>query len=295
MSVLKFQFPVMGSSGEIAIESHWHENEVEKVVQTAIAEIKRIESKYSRYDKDSLLSQINSNSGVGRVAIDTETHQLLNFAQSVHASSNGLFDITSGVLRQAWSFRDQKIPSPDVLNVLLPLIAWENVEFNEEYIYLKKKGMQIDFGGFGKEYAVDRAALVLKTNNIKHGYINLAGDLFVLGPKMNGDAWSMGIQHPREKNSVIATVPMHQGAIATSGDYESFFELNGHRFCHILNPKTGMPVHFWQSISVVAPLTTAAGSASTVAMLLEENAIPYLKETGFSYLAINLAGEIFQN
>jgi len=285
----------MAGPCELVLEGQQSEDELRFIAHEAISEVKRIEIKFSRYDPTSIVSMINANSGTKPTPIDEETFQLFNFAQQLFVSSQGLFDITSGILREVWSFKEKTIPSPKELARILVLIGWNHVELAQNSVLLKQKGMQIDFGGFGKEYASDRAAAILKNKGIKHGYINLSGDIFVLGPKASGEAWIMGIQDPRKDNAIFASIPIHHGAMATSGDYERFFELDGQRYCHIMNPKTGQPVTEWQSISVLAPLTTAAGSASTIAMLLGEKAIPYLKETGFSYLAINSKGETFRN
>ena len=285
----------MAGPCELVLEGQQSEDELRSIANEAISEVKRIEIKFSRYDPTSIVSRINSNSGTKPTPIDDETLQLFNFAQQLFVSSQGMFDITSGVLREIWSFKEKTIPNSKELATKLALIGWNHVELAHNTVLLKQKGMQIDFGGFGKEYASDRAAAVMKTKGIKHGYINLSGDIFVLGPKSGGEAWVMGIQDPRKENAIFASIPIHQGALATSGDYERFFEVGGQRFCHILNPKTGMPVTEWQSISVLAPLTTAAGSASTIAMLLGAQAIPYLKDTGFSYLAIDSKGEVFRN
>ena len=295
MPGIKIRFSAMAGPCELVLEGQQSEDELRSIANEAISEVKRIEIKFSRYDPTSIVSRINSNSGTEPTPIDEETLQLFNFAQQLFFSSQGMFDITSGVLREVWSFKEKTIPNPNELAKKLALIGWNHVELGQNTVLLKQKGMQIDFGGFGKEYASDRAAAVLKTKGIKHGYINLSGDIFVLGPKSGGEAWVMGIKDPRKENAIFASIPIHQGALATSGDYERFFEVDGQRFCHILNPKTGMPVAEWQSISVLAPLTTAAGSASTIAMLLGAQAIPYLKDTGFSYLAIDSRGEVFRN
>jgi FAD:protein FMN transferase len=295
MPGIKIRFSAMAGPCELVLEGQQSEDELRSIANEAISEVKRIEIKFSRYDPTSIVSRINSNSGTKPTPIDDETLQLFNFAHQLFVSSQGMFDITSGVLREVWSFKEKTIPNSNELAKKLALIGWNQVELGQNTVLLKQKGMQIDFGGFGKEYASDRAAAVMKTKGIKHGYINLSGDIFVLGPKSSGEAWVMGIQDPRKENAIFASIPIHQGALATSGDYERFFEVGGQRFCHILNPKTGMPVNEWQSISVLAPLTTAAGSASTIAMLLGAQAIPYLKDTGFSYLAIDSKGEVFRN
>jgi thiamine biosynthesis lipoprotein len=152
--------------------------------------------------------------------------------------------------------------------------------------------MEIDFGGFGKEYAADRAAAILAAQGIRHGYVNLGGDLQVIGPQPDGQAWTIGIQDPRNPDGVIAHIPVTQGSMATSGDYERYIELDGRRYCHILDPRSGRPVNHWRSVSVLAPLAIAAGSCSTIAMLKQENGLAFLDGTGMPYLAVDSQGEL---
>jgi thiamine biosynthesis lipoprotein len=152
--------------------------------------------------------------------------------------------------------------------------------------------MELDFGGFGKEYAADRAAEALLALGVRHGYVNLAGDLRAFGPRSDGTAWSVGIQHPREHGAVVACIALKVGALATSGDYERFFERDGQRYCHILDPRTGRSVTHWRSISVLAPQAIVAGAVSTIAMLKQETGLAYLQASGFDFLAIDHKGDV---
>jgi thiamine biosynthesis lipoprotein len=154
--------------------------------------------------------------------------------------------------------------------------------------------MQIDFGGFGKEYAADRAALILQQHGVKHGFVNLGGDIHVLGPLPDGTAWTIGIAHPRKLDAQIAQVTISQGGIATSGDSERYFELDGKRYCHVLSPKTGWPVSSWQSISIIGANTIMAGALTTIAMLKESQALEFLTSYGLPYLAVRSDGELFR-
>jgi thiamine biosynthesis lipoprotein len=152
--------------------------------------------------------------------------------------------------------------------------------------------MEIDFGGFGKEYAADRAGAILAAQGVRHGYVNLAGDMRVLGPKHDGRPWMIGIRDPRRKDQVMATIPVEQGGLATSGDYERFFELDGRRYCHVLDPRSGRPVTFWRTVSVVAPLAVVAGNCTTIAMLKQSNGLAFLEACGMNYLAMDQYGSI---
>lgn len=286
-------FKAMGSLCEVVL-SAGSLVQAQTLAQAAIDEVHRIEHKFSRYRADSLVSIINQHSGAEPVDCDDETWSLLNFSNQLHQQSDGLFDITSGVLRRAWNFAAPAIPSVAILESLCALVGWSRVEMFDQKIRLPKKGMEIDFGGFGKEYAADRAALVLNQQGGNHGYINLAGDMRFMGPKPSGEPWMIGIQDPRQPDGVVATLPMSHGGLATSGDYERFFVLNGKRYCHVLDPFTGQPVSHWRSVSVTAPMAVLAGSCSTIAMLKQEHGLEFLVATGFDYLAIDQCGNVEQ-
>jgi len=295
MMLLRRHFKAMGGDNEIVVAAS-DEAPTAAAIENAIGEVLRIERKYSRYRQDSVLSQINRSAGQkGAVLCDEETTWLLDFADSLYSQSNGLFDITSGILRKAWDFSKHSLPMAETLEASLKQVGWDKVERVGNSIRLPRNGMEIDFGGFGKEYASDRAAAVLAQAGIAHGYVNLGGDINVLGPQADGQPWLIGIQNPRQRGAVIATIPITCGALATSGDYEKYFDLDGKRYCHILKPETGYPVSYWSSISVMAPLAIVAGSYSTIAMLKEGAALPFLQESQVQYLAIDLLSQISTN
>jgi thiamine biosynthesis lipoprotein len=152
--------------------------------------------------------------------------------------------------------------------------------------------MELDFGGFGKEYAADRAATVLMAQGVRHGYVNLAGDIRLMGPRPDGQAWSIGIQDPRQPERLVASIALGTGAIATSGDYARGFDQGGRRWCHILDPRSGMPVQVWRSVSVCAPTALAAGALATIAMLQQEQALAFLDRQEVLYLAVDQAGTL---
>ena len=253
----------------------------------AMEEVARIEEKYSRYRPGSVLSRINAAAGGAPVAIDPETESLLDYAAACHRESAGLFDATSGVLRRAWKFDAGRVPSDAELAPLIDLVGWERVERSPGFVRLARSGMELDFGGFGKEYAVDRAAFVLREAGIESAIVNLAGDLAVLGPQPGGLPWRVGIRHPRRDDAVVAHLPVESGAIATSGDYERFIEVGGVRHCHILEARTGHSVRGLQSVSVHAPSCLVAGSATTIAMLKGRDAgLAWLHGLGVKFLAV---------
>ncbi len=263
----------------------------------AVAEVTRIEQKYSRYREDSVTARINRNAGGEAVAIDDETAALLDFAATLHAQSEGRFDLSSGVLRRAWDFTRGRLPAPGELSAVLLLVGWQNIEWDakDRRLRLTVAGMEIDFGGIGKEYAADRAANVLREAGVRSGYVNLGGDVRGVGGRLDGAPWKIGIQHPRQPDRLLDTIDLFDGAIATSGDYERSFELDGRRYCHILDVRTGWPAAHWQSISVLAPACVAAGACSTIAMLLPvDDALAFLREQRVEYLAVAADGTMYR-
>jgi len=289
-----FEFRAMGTTCRLRLAG-CSEAKARSAADAAIAEVQRIEAKYSRYRADSIVSRINAAAGSGAVVeVDEETAGLLDFAAGLHGYSEGLFDITTGVLRSVWDFRSARFPEPAAVQDVLGRMGWQRVDWQRPGIALSVTGMEIDFGGFGKEYAADRAGTLLAEHGIASGFVNLGGDIRVIGPRPDGSAWSFGIAHPRRDGEVIAGIELAQGGLATSGDYERFFEVDGKRYCHILDPRTGWPVQHWQSVSVFGPACLAAGALSTIAMLHGPAAHDFLRSEGVGFLTVGPTGEVYR-
>ncbi|HEY6895148.1 MAG TPA: FAD:protein FMN transferase [Rhodanobacteraceae bacterium] len=291
-----YRFAAMASTHELQIAGT-DRRAADRAAALAIAEVKRIEAKYSRYRDDSVTTAINRAAGVTPVAIDDETAALLRYADRCHAVSGGLFDITSGVLRRAWDFKriPPRLPSADEVAAALALIGWTRVEWSGERVWLPNAGMELDFGGIGKEYAADRAAAILRDAGIAHALVNLGGDVRAIGSRGDGTPWRIAIRDPRDGEAVVGTMLVDDEAIATSGDYERYVEVDGRRYCHIVDPRSGMPVGHWQSASVVAPLTILAGSYATIAMLAGDRAPDFLDTQRVRYLLIDSNGRLIAN
>jgi thiamine biosynthesis lipoprotein len=292
MDIYRFDFKAMGCSCEVVTACSVREFAL-SAVDAAIQEITRIEQKYSRYHPESVISRINSQAGVDSVACDQETIALLRYAGALFDLSGGLFDATSGVLRRAWDFSKQSLPEKGSIEGLLELVGWNNVECDGNSVRLVKKGMQIDLGGIGKEYAADRAAEILHEKGVLHGYVNMSGDIRVVGAQHDGAPWLAGVRDPRCTDKMFASIPLYGGGLATSGDYERYMEVGGRRYCHIIDPRTGFPVDSWSSITVAARTASEAGSCATIAMLKGGDCLDYLEASGMTYLAVDRSGKIY--
>jgi thiamine biosynthesis lipoprotein len=293
MPLFRHVFRAMAAQHELQVDAP-DEAAADGAARAAIDDVLRIEAKYSRYRSDSVISAINRAAGAPqRVSIDAETAALLRYADRCHALSDGAFDVTSGVLRRAWDFRRDppQLPDPARLDEARRHIGWDRVEWDEHAIRLPQAGMELDFGGIGKEYAADRAAALLAQHGIANALVNLGGDVRALGTQPDGAPWRVGIAHPRREGGVVGEVELAGAAVATSGDYERYFELDGRRYCHILDPRTGWPVDRWQSVSVVAPLCILAGSLATIGML-RADAVDFLRAQGVSGLLVDRVGQV---
>lgn len=284
----------MGSPCELRLYAN-DKKTASQIANDAIAEVNRLEIKYSRYRNDSVTTKINNSAGnKNGIKIDTETALLLNYAQVGYEQSAGLFDITSGILRKAWDFRSNKIPEQQEIEALLPLIGWNKLIWNPSILCLPLQGMELDFGGYVKEYAADVAANFCILAGIQGGLVNLGGDICIIGPHPDGSPWKVGIRHPRNPSMPMSFVMLSKGGLASSGDYERFMMVDGIRYAHILNPHTGMPVNTLASTSVCAEQCVVAGTSSTIAMLKgEQQGAAWLEELGLPYLCMNQNEEVF--
>jgi len=260
------------------------EAEAGMLAALAVAEVERIEKKYSRYDENSSLSLINRKAAVGdSVRVDEETAGLIDFAMACFDKSGGLFDISSGILRRAWNFSSRRLPADESITALLPCVGLEKLIWRRPELSFSIAGMELDLGGIGKEYAVDRLASILAAEGVTQGMIDLGGDFFVLGPRPGGAPWKIGLRDPDIAGRLIDTVPISEGALATSGDYERCITIDGRRYSHILDPRTGWPVPGLSSVTVLAPHCMVAGALSTTAILKGSDGVNWLSDLGVSH------------
>jgi thiamine biosynthesis lipoprotein len=266
----------MASPCEVLIEVD-DRREAERVLSVVASETWRIEAKFSRYLPDNVIHGINH--GGGRdVEVDGETARLLDYAARLHDLSDGRFDITSGVLRRVWRFDgSDQLPARAAVEEVRRHIGWSRVAWDGRRIRLEP-GMEIDLGGFGKEYAADRASGLAAESAKASCLINLGGDLVVTRPRRDGGTWLVGIEHPDAPVPVAARqIRLSAGALATSGDAKRFLLKDGVRYGHILDPTTGWPVREApRSVTVAAGTCLDTGMLATFAMLKGRQAEAFL-------------------
>ena len=297
MRLERFRFRAMGSPCELQLYGD-SRKALDELAKQCTREIARLEIKYSRYREDSLASAINRSAGDEQgVVVDDETAALLDFAQTAHRESGGRFDATSGVLGRVWDFRSNELPDPAALAATRALVGWSKLAWERPRIVLPIPGMQLDFGGFVKEYAADRVAVLCRDASLGSGLVDLGGDLAVVGPHPDGSPWQVGIRNPRRPSEAIARIALSSGGIATSGDYERCMVVDGIRHSHLLDPRTGESFRGGPaSVSVTAPLCLVAGAATTIAMLHPEaESAHFLAELGLPHLVIRQDGSITGN
>jgi len=271
----------MASPCEVLIEPATEEA-ARAAIEAVAAEAWRVEDKFSRYLSGNIIDRINKSAGRA-VPVDDETARLLDFGATLYELSDGGFDITSGVLREVWKFDgSDRVPEPQAVAAVLERVGWNRVAWQPPVLTLRK-GMQIDLGGIGKEYAVDRCIAVLTSCIDVPGLVNFGGDLAVTGPPRARPSWKVAIEGPQE-GTPERVLDLRQGAIATSGDARRFLSKNGVRYSHILDPETGWPIaDAPRSVTVAADTCTQAGMLSTLAMLQGAAAESFLESQSVRY------------
>jgi FAD:protein FMN transferase len=275
-----FVFTAMGS--ECILNLHDADTALAKAAED---EIFRIERRYSRYRADSILADINRASAMGgSIEVDEETASLLDYAFACHRKSRGLFDITTGALRRVWNFPGSKVPEAAAIERLLAVVGLEKVIWSRPLLSFPLAGVELDFGGICKEYAADRAAAICSEGGVASGFVNLGGDISVIGPRPDGTPWPIKIRDPRATDKSHAVIHLSKGGLATSGDYERCITFGGKRYSHILNPRTGWPSSGLSSVSIVAETCLLAGSVASLAMLMGLDGPAWLSGLGVAHL-----------
>jgi thiamine biosynthesis lipoprotein len=284
-----YRFKAMGSPCELRL----YGERAERAARAAHDQVSRLEAKFSRYREDSLASRINASAGdLAGVEVDSETARLLDYAATAWRESGGRFDVTSGILRRAWNFKSGRVPGRAEVSALLPLVGWDKLAWRAPRLVLPLRGMEIDFGGYVKEYAADLAAAKCRELGVRHGLIDLGGDLAAIGPHPDGRPWRIGVRDPRAPERALLQLALTRGGVATSGDYERCMVVDGVRYGHILDPRSGWPVRGLASVTVTADACLVAGTLTTSAMLRGENGGAWLDALGAASVWIDDAGRV---
>lgn len=243
-----------------------------KAMDDAFREIKRIEGLFSKYDEASEISRINRLAGERELIIAREVFDVIEHSLYYSKLSDGAFDITVAPLMDIWRFdqSDPFIPDDITIENALEYIGYEKVVMNKENlsVHFLDSRVKIDLGGIVKGYAVDRAKEVLRSGGLSNALINIGGNIYAMGSPPNRRAWQVGIQDPRDRDKLVHKLDLKDGAVSTSGDYEKFFIVNGKRYFHILDPRTGRPVQGAISVTVLADSAEEADALSTAAFVM---------------------------
>ena len=263
---------LMGNRFEITVEAKTA-TETDFFLKKAVEKISRIEALLSTYQETSETNLINKNAGLKPVKVSDEVFSLIKRSKKISEITDGTFDITYGSIDQRfWNFDTEMTELPDkvLARKSIALIDYRNIILNteEKTVFLKNKGMRIGFGGIGKGYAAEKTKNLLKNIGVKAGIINASGDLSCWGIPENGKPWTIGIAHPDFAELPFSTLEVTDLSVATSGNYEKFVMINGKKYSHTINPKTGFPVHGIKSVTVISPNAEISDALATPITIL---------------------------
>jgi thiamine biosynthesis lipoprotein len=280
---------------------------VSAALEQAFSELRRIEARYSFYREDSVISRINQAAGIRPVEVDEETLKIITESLEFSRISRSAFDISFAALSGWWNPAQppESLPTSADLKPVLEKVGYEKIKVDpvERTVFFLKDGMRIDLGGVVKGYAVDRAIHVLREAGVRDALVNVGGDLRAMG-RHRGRAWRIGIQNPRRRGGLLGRMSVEDKAVATSGDYERFFMLDGRRYSHIIDPRTGFPAGGCQSVTVVADTAMFADALATAVFVLGAKeglslieSLPRVQglvidSEGFTHLSSGLQGQV---
>ena len=263
---------LMGNTFEFTVVCHDKALAYQKIA-LAIDEVRRIENLLTTFDDNSQTNLVNRMAGISPVKVDREVFELIKRSLKISAVTDGAFDITYGSIdKRLWNFDKTmtSLPDAETAKSMVRLIDYRNVILNEQdcTVMLKEKGMRIGFGGIGKGYAADRAKSLLVHAGVQNGIVNAAGDLTTWGRQANQQPWTIGIAHPDNARAAFSWLNISDLAIATSGNYEKYILINGKKYSHTINPKTGMPVTGIKSVTIISPYAEIADAMATPVMVM---------------------------
>lgn len=263
---------LMGNTFEFTVVANDEKWALEKI-GLAVDEIRRIEKLLTTFDDNSQTNQVNRMAGIEPVPVDREVFELIKRSLKISRVTDGAFDITYGSIdKRLWNFDRSmtSLPDAETARQSVRLINYRNVLLNEQActVMLKEKGMRIGFGGIGKGYAADMARNLLVKAGVHSGIVNASGDLVAWGKQANGEPWTIGIAHPDNARSAFSRLNISGLAVATSGNYEKYILIDGKKYSHTINPKTGLPVTGIKSVSIISPYAEIADAMATPVMVM---------------------------
>ncbi|HTK20738.1 MAG TPA: FAD:protein FMN transferase [Mucilaginibacter sp.] len=263
---------LMGNHFELTVVAN-DEKWAHERIDAGVAEIQRIERLLTTFSDDSETNFINQNAGVGPVVVSAEIFNLIERSLRISLVTQGAFDITYGSIdKRLWNFDQQmtSLPDKETAKNMVRLINYQNVLLDREKytVFLREKGMRIGFGGIGKGYAAERAKLIMKQQGVESGVVNASGDLTAWGLQPNGNPWTVGIANPEAKSQVFSYMSITDMAVATSGNYEKFVMIDGKKYSHTINPRTGLPVTGIKSVTIITTNAEIADAMATPVMIM---------------------------
>ncbi len=261
----------MGSRFEITLIAE-NQKEADYYTDLAVVEISRIELLISSWDENSLTSEINRKAGLEAVKVSDEYLNLIQRAIKISELTDGAFDISYASMDKIWFFDGsmKQMPEQKLINKSVEKVGYKKIQINEanKTIFLTEEGMKIGFGAIGKGYAADRVKAILTEKGIEAGIINASGDMSAWGKQLNGEPWKVAITNPMDKSKAFGLMPIREGAVVTSGNYEKYVEFNGIRYAHIINPKTGYPSEGILSVTIFAAKAELADALATAVFVM---------------------------
>jgi len=276
LSMYKKEMKLMGNHFEITVvaeDEGWAYEQINKGVK----EIQRIEQLLTTFSENSETNLINNSAGIAAVKVSTEIIELIQRALKISAVTQGAFDLTYGsVDKSLWNFDTTmtSLPSKELAKKSVRLINYKHIliDTKKSTVFLKEKGMRIGFGGIGKGYAAESAKKIMQAAGVKSGVVNASGDLTTWGKQANGEKWNVGIVHPELASAIFSYMNISELSVATSGNYEKFIMIDGEKYSHTINPRTGLPVKGIKSVTIVSTNAEIADAMATPVMIMGINA-----------------------
>lgn len=297
--VQKKQVMLMGSVFEITIVGVDSSTAVENI-NLVVAEVDRIENLISEWRPETQISEVNRYAGIRPVKVDWEVFELTQRAMQYSGMSGGAFDISIAALDKIWVFDGsmEELPDTILIRQSVEKVGYQHIVMDSvnSSIFLTRSGMKIGFGSIGKGYAADKGCSLMQALGVKGGIVNASGDMASWGQQPDGQPWRIGVAHPFKSHKILRTLQLGEAAVATSGSYQRYAEIEGIRYAHIINPKTGYPVTGLVSVTVYGPSAEFANALSTSVMVLgRKEGIKLLKRfPRYQYIIITDKGKVLK-